>query len=332
MLINGVEYKIIDTIEKMTVPDCFVVTKNKIGTAHGEAKFYVGSRNKQQVLDFLGSEVSSGVQCFILKKDLIKYLEEAKDEYLNPEQNYRNKSEFPILFESRLNLINNLEEIEFFNLIKQDQIEGDRLYLSSEKETQQKFKYIGYQILRELSLPKITYLAAIKLQANDGSVLFYFRLFIDYFDSEENQIVVEKELEKIEQSSSNAEEKLQLTKARIGQGKYRTALIEECPFCPVTMITDERLLIASHIKPWAKSTDNEKIDSKNGFMFTPTIDRLFDRGFISFSNDKKMLLSPWLSKMTYSRLNISPDKKYEWLPVEGREAYLQYHRESIFKS
>jgi hypothetical protein len=38
------------------------------------------------------------VKCFLLKKDLIRYLEEAKIEYLNPEQPYINKSSLPILF------------------------------------------------------------------------------------------------------------------------------------------------------------------------------------------------------------------------------------------
>jgi hypothetical protein len=103
--------------------------------------------------------------------------------------------------------------------------------------------------------------------------------------------------------------------ARVGQGKYRKGLLEECPFCPITMVTDDRLLIASHIKPWVASDEDEKLDAKNGFMFTPTYDFLFDRGFITFTDDKKMQISPWLSKVTCSKLNISQDKKYPMLPV-----------------
>jgi predicted restriction endonuclease len=97
------------------------------------------------------------------------------------------------------------------------------------------------------------------------------------------------------------------------------------------MVSDDRLLIASHIKPWVDSDRSEKTDPKNGFMFTPTIDFLFDRGFITFTNDKKMLISPWLSKMTCSKLQITPEKKYDMLPIQGRERYLNYHREHIFK-
>jgi predicted restriction endonuclease len=43
------------------------------------------------------------------------------------------------------------------------------------------------------------------------------------------------------------------------------------------------LLIASHIKPWAKCDGNEKVDVYNGFLLSPNFDRLFDQGFITFS-------------------------------------------------
>ena len=52
---------------------------------------------------------------------------------------------------------------------------------------------------------------------------------------------------------------------------------------------------------------------------------------MAFTDDKKMIISPWLSKMTLSRLNIAPNKQYPMLPTEGREHYLEYHRAEIFK-
>lgn len=107
----------------------------------------------------------------------------------------------------------------------------------------------------------------------------------------------------------DSREKTEKLRARQGQGEYRKKLLEQCPFCPITLISDDRLLIASHIKPWAKSNDFEKTDPYNGFMFTPTIDHLFDRGFITFTDNQEMLLSPFLSKMTYSKLGLSDRKK-----------------------
>ena len=67
-------------------------------------------------------------------------------------------------------------------------------------------------------------------------------------------------------------------------------------------------------------------------MFTPTYDFLFDRGFISFTDDKRMLVSPWLSKTTCSKLSIADDKRYSMLPTEGREYFLEYHRKNVFKA
>lgn len=315
-------YKIIDTKEKITVPDCFVVAKNKIGTAHGEAKLYIGNEN-QDTREFFGSKGFIN-NCIILKKDLVKYMEDAKSEYLDPEQQYCAKNEFPELWNERLEKVNLLDDVIHFQLHEQTQIAGPRIYVNSED-------YIYKKIIRELSLPNITYLAAIKLENPDSSLFYYYRLFVDYFGENENTKEVEKEVKKIESSNIEKEEKIQLTRARIGQGKYRQGLLELCPFCPITMVADDRLLIASHIKPWAVSNEQEKVDPKNGFMFTPTIDFLFDRGFISFTNDRRMKVSPWLSKMTCSKLNIVPDKKYDFLPVEGREIYLDYHRNNIFK-
>ncbi len=153
---------------------------------------------------------------------------------------------------------------------------------------------------------------------------------IDFFGDVVHPYTLKKEKEELEEID-NIEEKQYKTRARIGQGKYRDELLSQCPFCPITMVSDDRLLIASHIKPWAKSNEIEKIDPLNGFMLTPTFDYLFDRGFMSFTNDKKTILSPFLSNMTYSKIGISNNKYFPLLPIEGREKYLEFHRDEILK-
>ena len=128
------------------------------------------------------------------------------------------------------------------------------------------------------------------------------------------------------------QEKEMLIKSRIGQGKYRENLLKECPYCPFTLIDDKRLLVASHIKPWSKSDNCEKIDSKNGFIFTPTYDKLFDRGFITFDDSKKLIVLPWLSPMNQKRLGIYSGMLIEKLNLSNkRKEYLKYHRKNIFK-
>lgn len=319
--INKTLYEIIETVEKITIADSFVVRSNKIGGGNGEAKLYIGNENKE-VRDFFGIE-GFNIQCFLLKDDLLQYLKDCEVEYKKPEQPYRNKEAMPQLWQERITALNEENEILWFSLKEQTQIAGPRVYVKSEN--------IAYDLIRELSLPNITYLSAIKLKSPADEFIFYFRLFIDYFGEVEHPNAIKQEQEKIAIEEIPTEEKKQINYARIGQGRYRKALLDECPICAITLVSDDRLLIASHIKPWVSSNEVEKLDPKNGFMLTPTYDFLFDRGFITFSDDKKIKISPWLSKMTCSKLNISDEKKYSMLPTEGREHYLEYHRKNIFK-
>ena len=313
-------FKVLGTKEKITIADSFVVRQNKIGGGNGEAKLYVGNDNKE-IRDFFGS-TGFGVSCFLLKRDLLKYLDETKSEYIRPEQPYINKEYLPTLWKERKIQIENLPEKVEFEISEQTQISGPRIYVKSSDSP--------YNLIRELSLPNITYISVVKLLNEEGKLIYYFRLFADYFGDKSHPYVIEKENEEIENLKDNEENRV-LVSARKGQGKYRVELLKLCPFCPITLISDDRILIASHIKPWAKSNDFEKTDPLNGFMLTPTFDYLFDNGFLSFSDNKKVILSPFLSNMTYSKIGISDGKTFNHLPIEGREKYLEYHRIEILK-
>ena len=98
------------------------------------------------------------------------------------------------------------------------------------------------------------------------------------------------------------------------------------------MINDERLLIASHIKPWAVANNKEKIDPKNGFILSPLYDKLFDRGFITFTDERRVLVSNWLSPRNQKRIDLKNNDFFQMLPIdEFRKKYLEYHRELVFK-
>jgi len=264
------------------------------------------------------------LSCFLLKSDLQKYLADTKLEYTNPEQAYLFKDKLPDLWQQRKIKIDALPEKIEFEITEQSQIEGPRVYVKSNSS--------AYNLIRELSLPNITFIAIVKLLDKNGKIYYYLRLFADYFGEEQHPYLTEIAESKINQNNIEITEQNKLLKARKGQGEYRKRLLAECPFCPITMVADDRLLIASHIKPWILSDDFEKTDPKNGFMFTPTFDRLFDRGFLSFTDNKKVLLSPFLSKITYAKLCISNNKTIYNLPLNGREQYLEFHRANIFKS
>ncbi len=318
----GKKYEIIDAIEYITLADSFV--KNKLGSGHGEAKLYVGNENKH-TLDFFHD--IENLDCFFCKKDFESFLVDAEQEFLNPQQEYIKKSKMPEILgflKHKLKSFNS--ETLHFSLYRVP-VAPPRIYMNSNSEY--------YDFMRSIGLPNISYLSVLKLKDIKNKIHLYFKIFIDYKSDivgykspdEENQA------KEIDNKNISSKKKQTLIQARIGQGEYRTKLLDECPFCPFTMVNDERLLIASHIKPWAKSNDDEKVDPKNGFMFTPTFDKLFDKGFITFDKDKKLIVSPWLSPMNQKRLGIYTGKAINQLPLdEKREIYLQYHREYIFKS
>ena len=319
-----INFEIIDTLEYITLADSFV--KNKIGKGHGEAKLYVGNENARTD-DFF--ENMRGLNCFFLKKDFLNFLKDAEEEYLTPQQEYVKKEELPFKLNDLKEKCKNMsDDFLTFYLSRVETIDPPRVYMKADSEY--------YEFMRDIALPNISYLSILKLKyLYDGSIWYYFKIFIDY----RPDIVGYKTLEESRQEDIinhsfriSVKEKEKLIKARIGQGEYRNKLLEECPYCPFTMVNDERLLIASHIKPWSKSNNYEKIDSKNGFIFTPTYDKLFDRGFITFESDKTLRVSPWLSPMNQKRLGIYTGMLIEKLNLDDRrKEYLKYHRENIFK-
>ena len=311
-------YSSVDTKEKITIPDCFVVRQNKIWLWNWEAKLYVW--NEWWELRSFFWWAGFWIKCFLLKSDLLKYMEDTKAEYLHPEQPYVNKNLLPNLRQARVNEINSLPDLIEFESEEQTQIAWPRIYIKSQDK--------AYKIIRELALPNITYISVVKLLDDNHQFRYYFRLFADYFWETEHPSEIQKQDDEINLLWD--EEKIQISKARIWQWEYRKKLYDLCPFCPITLISDERLLIASHIKPWAKCNNFEKTDPLNWFMLSPMFDRLFDRWFITFTDDKKIKLSPFLSNMTYSKIWISDNKTFSLLPVEWRESYLKYHRENIF--
>lgn len=120
------------------------------------------------------------------------------------------------------------------------------------------------------------------------------------------------------------------TKIRIGQEKFRKNLLKQLKFCPITGINETRILLASHIKPWSISTNEERLDINNGFIFSPTIDKLFDKGLITFENSKELIISPILSISNKKSIGLEDGKKYLKLPIENRISYLDFHRNNIF--
>ena len=120
-----------------------------------------------------------------------------------------------------------------------------------------------------------------------------------------------------------------LIKARLGQGSFRQKLLNLYPSCPLTGLDVRSLLIASHIKPWSKCNNEERLDPFNGLMLAPNIDALFDSGLITFETDGTIKISPKIDLENQKRLGISRDMKLKIEPES--EKYFEYHRNHVFQ-
>ncbi|OIQ78569.1 hypothetical protein GALL_397160 [mine drainage metagenome] len=89
-------------------------------------------------------------------------------------------------------------------------------------------------------------------------------------------------------------------------------------------------LVASHIKPWSKSNDLEKLDGFNGLLLSPHIDHLFDKGFISFTNRGTLLTAQNLHSEVLDKWHLERNQQVGQFSVDQNK-YLEYHRDMIFE-
>jgi hypothetical protein len=123
-----------------------------------------------------------------------------------------------------------------------------------------------------------------------------------------------------------------LVEARRGQGIYRTNVQRVERACRITKVERFEHLIASHAKPWRDSSNDERLDGENGLLLTPTVDHLFDKGFISFEDRGAVIVSPVAHHTSLRRMGIDPDRPPNVGAFStGQRTYLDYHRENVLR-
>lgn len=125
-------------------------------------------------------------------------------------------------------------------------------------------------------------------------------------------------------------EKEQLVKSRRGQGIFRNRLAEIEDGCRLTGVDDTRFLIASHIKPWRHCSNQEKLDGNNGLFLSPHVDKLFDRGWITFSREGNILCAGPQIRLIMSYWNLDPTSNVGSFS-EAQNDYLSHHRNTIYQ-
>lgn len=147
------------------------------------------------------------------------------------------------------------------------------------------------------------------------------------------EILEQNILESIAQDADLTEtEKLELRKSRRGQGRFRKNVEAIEQRCRISHVTDKRLLIASHIKPWrACETNLERLDGNNGLLLIPTFDLLCDKGYMTFDEDGSIVIVEKMHKQDLVRcgLPVKPDFSVGDFSRE-QQRYLDYHRYSVF--
>lgn len=118
-------------------------------------------------------------------------------------------------------------------------------------------------------------------------------------------------------------------KARVNQSVFRERLLNKYNCCCLCKVSNPKFLIASHIKPWADSENDEKLDADNGFLFCPNHDALFDSGYISFDENGAILISKKIGQVTAIFMNV--DKNMKINLSNKNKKFLEYHRNNIFK-
>lgn len=119
--------------------------------------------------------------------------------------------------------------------------------------------------------------------------------------------------------------KKQLVDARKGQGIFRERVAAIDGNCRVSKTSDKRVLIASHIKPWSKCTDKERLDGENGLLLAPHVDKLFDRFLISFEDDGVLFTAGPSVDALMRSWNLDPTLRTAPLR-KGQLGYMSYHR------
>ena len=134
--------------------------------------------------------------------------------------------------------------------------------------------------------------------------------------------------EEIDEIAPEGIEKQSIVNVRVNQGVFRDLLLKKYTKCCLCGVNNPKLLIASHIKPWCYSNSNEKLDVDNGFLMCPNHDRLFDLGFISFSDSGQIIISDDIDDVSRVFMNVNDKMTIEL--SDGNRNYLAFHRDNVF--
>ena len=130
----------------------------------------------------------------------------------------------------------------------------------------------------------------------------------------------------------NKTERKGIVISRVGQGWYRREILNRWNnMCSVTNCELSKILISSHIVPWSKSNDKERLDVGNGILLSPNIDSLFDRHLISFEDTGEVIISKDIKQKDLKILGINKEMKLKKV-FDDMKPYLSKHRKTFYEN
>jgi len=121
-----------------------------------------------------------------------------------------------------------------------------------------------------------------------------------------------------------------IIRARRGQGLFKQRVMRIERRCRITGVNNLSHLLASHCKPWRDSSNEERLNGENGLLLTPSIDHLFDRGFIGFEDSGNLVISPVAHRPSLQRMGVETERLVNVGPfTEGQRHFLEFHRNAV---
>jgi putative restriction endonuclease len=72
------------------------------------------------------------------------------------------------------------------------------------------------------------------------------------------------------------------------------------------------------------------LDGENGLLLTPSIDHLFDRGFIGFEDNGRLIISPVAHHPSLQQMGIDATKNVNvGAFTSGQKQFLDFHRNDV---
>jgi putative restriction endonuclease len=144
-------------------------------------------------------------------------------------------------------------------------------------------------------------------------------------------------------------EQLLVATVRVGQHRFAQDVLRNhahrCVFCGLSVVSAgiraQRMLIASHIKPWRVCAPGERLDVRNGLTACPTHDVAFDTGLITVNGGLRIHVTDDVAhaaehdpaaRAAFGRPPLSDRLLVPAGAASPHQDYLRWHHENVYRT